>query len=76
MTDDDVIGLAAVISELPLMRMPDGSIARACPDCTAYLFDTGLLVLDALGVYVTPPGVSFDDAQKAVQGRPHGEHRS
>jgi hypothetical protein len=73
MTDDDVIRHAAAISELPLMRLPDGSISRCCSDCTGYLFDTGLLVLDALGVYVTPPGVTFDDAKKAVQGRQHGD---
>jgi hypothetical protein len=75
MTEDDVIRHAAAISELPLMRMPDGSISRCCSDCTGYLFDTGLLVLDALGVYVTAPGITFDDTRKAVKDRQHGEHR-
>jgi hypothetical protein len=72
MTDDDVIRHAAVISELPLMRMSDGSICRSCLDCTGYLLDQGLVVRDALGVYDMAPGVTLEDAKKAVQGR-HGE---
>jgi hypothetical protein len=75
MTDDDVVRHAAAISELPLMRMPDGSISRSCLDCVGYLLDQGLVVRDALGVYDTAPGVTLDDTRKAVRGRQHGERR-
>jgi uncharacterized protein (DUF2249 family) len=75
MTDDDVIRHAAVISELPLMYLPDGSISRCCLACTSYLFDTGMIVRNPLGVFTTAPGVTFDDTIKAVQGRHHGERK-
>jgi hypothetical protein len=72
MTDDDVIRHAAAISELPLMRMPDGSVSRCCLDCTCYLFDMAMIVCDPLGVYDMAPGVTFEDARNAVKDRHPG----
>jgi hypothetical protein len=73
MTDDDVIRHAAVISELPMMRMPDGAIRRCCPDCTSHLFDTGMILRDALGVYVLASGITFDDTRAAMKRLLHGD---
>jgi hypothetical protein len=73
MSDDDVIRNAAMISERPLLRMADGSICRCCADCTSYLFDQGLVVRDALGVFENAPGITIEDARKAVAGRHEDE---
>jgi hypothetical protein len=69
MTDDDVIRHAANVSELPLMRLTDGSISRCCPDCTSFLLEKEMIRPDALGVYDTAPGYTFEDTKKAVAGR-------
>jgi Family of unknown function (DUF6166) len=70
MTVDEVQQRAAAISELPLHRMADGSIHRACPDCTGYLRDHGMVVVDALGIHEYAPGVTEQDARRMVGG-PH-----
>jgi Family of unknown function (DUF6166) len=72
MTTDEVLQKAAAISELPLHRMEDGTIHRACPDCTGYLRDHGMITVDALGIHEYAPGVTVEDARRAVGGRHHG----
>jgi hypothetical protein len=70
MTDDDVVIHAVAISELPLMRMSDGTIRRGCIDCVGYLRDKRMLVADeVLGVYDLAPGVTLEDTRNAVKGR-------
>jgi hypothetical protein len=73
LTERDVLQYAAEVSELPLMRMPNGSIRRACLDCVMHLQEQGIIVADPLGVFDCAPGVTLDDARKAVAGR-HGHH--
>ncbi len=73
MTEDDIVRYAATISELPLMRMPNGSIRVACIDCTGYLRDRSIMMADALGIFECVAGVTFDDAKAAVAGH-HQDH--
>jgi hypothetical protein len=73
MTEGDVLRYAAAISELPLVRRPDGEIRRSCLDCVGYLRDRGLLAADQFGIFELAPGVTSAVAREIVAQRLGGK---